>query len=378
MPSAVKYPNDRTNPVGAIPVFLVSTPNPGPPWPNQRTNGAIPVNFVPVGTSPNSGPIPVVVVAGVGTPPFGNDQGNSNNAIPVYISGEANAMPVWDTAPAPPPIPVNTTPPSITPTGTLNSGTLLTVNTGVWTNNPLGFDIQWTRNNTPIVGANALTYMTTVIDRNNNIGATVAADNDGGRSLPEPSSNTVAIAGPPANVIPPAISPVGPVDFGTTLSMSTGAWTNNPTNYFYGWTRNGSSISGANTSQYTTVQDDSNTVIGGVAQASNAVGGGIAVATSNQVTVNPPEPAITPATFNVSLPVINSQIIGTCVATNSPNAWALVETGDTPSGLFGINGSGEVSVANESLVVSGTYTYTLYAQNNLGIGEPSTCTINVT
>jgi hypothetical protein len=364
------YPNDRNNPAGAIPVYLVGGPG----------GKAIPVNFIAGGATggPASGPIPVYVTAGPGIPPFGTDQGNPNNAIPVYISGAPNAMPVWDTAPAPPPIPVNTTPPSITPTGTLNSGTLLTVNTGVWTNNPLGFDIQWTRNNTPIAGANALTYMTTIVDRNNNIGVTVAADNDGGKSLPESSSNTVAIAGPPVNVVPPSINPIGPVDFGTTLSMSTGAWTNNPTSYFYGWQRNGSSISGANTSQYTTVIDDANTVVSGVAQAMNAVGGGIAVASSNQVSVNPPEPVITPAVFNIALPITNGQFVGQCIATGSPNAWALVATGVTPDGVFGINGSGEVQVTDAAVIVTGTYTYTLYAQSDIGLGEPSTCTINVT
>jgi hypothetical protein len=364
------YPNDRNNPAGAIPVYLVGGPG----------GKAIPVNFVAGGATggPASGPIPVYVTAGPGTPPFGTDQGNPNNAIPVYISGAPNAMPVWDTAPAPPPIPVNTTPPSITPVGPVNSGLPLTVNVGIWTNNPLGFDIQWTRNGLPIAGANSAVYLTTVVDRNNNIGATVAADNDGGKSLPEVSSNTVAILGPPVNVVLPAISPVGPVDFGTTLSMSTGAWTNNPTSYYYGWTRNGSNISGANTSQYTTVIDDANTVIGGVAQASNAVGGGIAVSTSNQVTINPPEPVITPATFDITLPVINGQIVGTCVATGSPNAWAIVPTGSTPNGLFNIDSSGIVTVVNESLVVSGTYTYTLYAQSDIGIGEPSTLTVNVT
>jgi hypothetical protein len=364
------YPNDRNNPAGAIPVYIVAGPG----------GKAIPVNFLAGGATggSNSGPIPVYVVAGAGAPPFGSDQGNPNNAIPVYISGAPNAMPVWDTAPAPPPIPVNTTPPSITPTGTINSGIPLSANPGIWTNNPIGFDYQWTRNGNPIVGANAVVYVPTVVDRNNTVGVTVAADNEGGKSLPEPSSNTVAIAGPPVNVVAPSINPIGPVDFGTTLSMSTGAWTNSPTSYYYGWMRNGTTISGANTNQYTTVQDDANTVITGVAQAMNAVGGGIAVATSNQVSINPPEPVITPAVFNVSLPVTQGQIIGTCVATGSPNAWAIVATGSTPDGAFGINGSGQVQVANEASVVAGTYTYTLYAQSDIGIGEPSTCTINVT
>jgi len=367
MPSAIRYPNDRTNPAGAIPVFLSSSPK------------AMPITIESGPTGVYSGPIPVYFAAGAGTPPFGTDQGNANNAVPVVISGAPNAMPVWDTAPGPPPVPVNTTPPSITPTGTLNSGTLLTLNTGVWTNNPVGFDIQWTRNNNPIVGANNITYMTTIADRNNTIGATVAVDNDGGRSSAEPTSNTVSIAGPPVNIIAPTITPVGPVNVGDTLSLNNGNWTGNPTGYYYGWTRNGSSISGQASNSYITTTADEGTYIGGVAQAANAVGGGIATATSNQVYVNPPtEPVIDPANFDIALPVSNGDFVGQCFGTDSPDAWAIVPTGSTPDGIFTIDGSGVVTVANASFVEVGTYTYTLYAQNSVGIGVPSTCTINVT
>jgi hypothetical protein len=89
MSSAIKYPNDRTNPAGAIPVYISSSPK------------AMPIQVLAGPIDRNSGPIPVYFVAGPGTAPIGNDQGNPNNAIPVVISDVANAMPVWDVGVAP-------------------------------------------------------------------------------------------------------------------------------------------------------------------------------------------------------------------------------------------------------------------------------------
>jgi hypothetical protein len=95
------YPNDRRDPDGAIPVYIVPAPTPGPPWPSKQNNGAIPINMMPVGTLPNAGPIPVRVVAGTGPgPSWPSDQGQDAGAIPCYNS--ANGMPVWDATGAPP------------------------------------------------------------------------------------------------------------------------------------------------------------------------------------------------------------------------------------------------------------------------------------
>ena len=270
MPSAIRYSNDRTNPAGAIPVFLSSSPK------------AMPIQIFAGPTGVYSGPIPVYFASGAGTPPFGTDQGNPNNAVPVVVSGAANAMPVWDTAPSPPPLSTNTTPPSITPIGTVASGTLLTGSPGIWDNDPLGYDWQWTRNGSPILNATNNTYMTAVVDRGATIGLSVAADNAAGRSSIEPSSNTVLIMGPPVNVVAPQITPTT-AETGDTLSLSNGNWTNNPTQYYYGWTRNGTSISGANTNSYTTQIVDEDNAIGGVVQSQGPGGAGVAVASGNTV-----------------------------------------------------------------------------------------------
>jgi hypothetical protein len=84
------YPNSRTDLAGAIPVYIVSTPPIGPPFPNKQNNGGIPVLF---GTNDGFA-IPVRIVAGTGPgPTWPNDQGLDSGAIPVYNS--PIGMPVW-------------------------------------------------------------------------------------------------------------------------------------------------------------------------------------------------------------------------------------------------------------------------------------------
>jgi hypothetical protein len=92
------YPNARNNPAGAIPVYVVA----------GAGGKAIPANFLVGATvGPDFGPFPVrVALAGGGG---GSNQGVDANAIPVYLSTAANAMPVWDTAPYVPAPPIITT-----------------------------------------------------------------------------------------------------------------------------------------------------------------------------------------------------------------------------------------------------------------------------
>lgn len=270
------YPNARNNPAGAIPVYMAPS--------NPK---AMPIIIMAGATGPASGPIPIRIVAGP-TGPGGTDQGVDANAIPVVESGAANAMPVWVAGGvAPGPVPENTTPPSITPSGVVLNGALLTANPGVWTNNPTGYIYQWTRNGGNIGGANLPTYTTVVADRNTVISVMEVAQNANGDSAPVNSSNTVSVMGVPVNIIPPSIAPAGSVVSGTGLTINPGTWTNNPTSYFYSWRRDGAAIGGANMNVYLTTTADEGTVIDGVILAQNAAGGGVGTPTSNQVSVTP-------------------------------------------------------------------------------------------
>lgn len=288
------YPNNRNSAAGAIPVYIVAPPTPDSQgrFPNfqNNPNAAIPVNFVAAPMTPNAGAIPVRIVAGPGSgPKFPNDQGVDTGAIPVYDSGSLKAMLVWQVGglPAPGPIPVNTTPPSITPTDLVQSGTLLTANQGAWDNAPVAYNFQWTRNGANINNATAPEYTTVLADRGANVGVIVSALNDVGISAPVSSSNVVHVENIPVNIILPVISPAGPVPVGTGLAVTNGNWTNNPTGYYYGWRRDGVGIVGASMNLYLTIADDANTIIDCVILAINSAGPGFAVETTNQVTVTP-------------------------------------------------------------------------------------------
>ena len=181
------YPNDRTNPAGAIPVYLSVAPNAMP----------IVMSIEPV--TPIAGAIPVYFASGIGTPPIGNDQGISNNAIPVVLSESSKAMPVWESVTG---APLNTVLPSITPTSA-GPSTTLTVSNGTWTNSPTIFYYGWERNGVIIPGANTNTYVTITGDIGTTISAIVQAQNAVAPGIAVRSSNTVLVtSAPPAFSFP--------------------------------------------------------------------------------------------------------------------------------------------------------------------------------
>ena len=91
-----------------------------------------------------------------------------------------------------------------------------------------------------------------------------------------------------SGVSPPAISvaPVasGSLTVGSTLSCTTGTWTNSPTSYAYTWLRGGSTISGAASASYVTVTADGGTSVGCSVIASNA-GGASSPSASNTLAI---------------------------------------------------------------------------------------------
>ena len=75
--------------------------------------------------------------------------------------------------------------------------------------------------------------------------------------------------GSPVNTVAPVAS--GTLTVGSTLSCTTGTWTNSPT-YTYQWQRGGANISGATSSTYVTVSADGGTSVGCLVTATNASG----------------------------------------------------------------------------------------------------------
>ncbi len=91
--------------------------------------------------------------------------------------------------------------------------------------------------------------------------------------------------GVPVDSTPPVIS--GTPTAGTTLSCSTGTWTNTPTSFTYQWSRDGTPIAGATNSTYTVRTLDEGLTLTCTVTAYNAAGAG-PPATSRGVGVRVP------------------------------------------------------------------------------------------
>ena len=180
--------------------------------------------------------------------------------------------------------PVNTVAPTVSPSGTQSTGTLITASVGTWSGvAPITYEYKWTRNGVDISGATASTYTIQLADDGTTIRVEVKGTNTYGTSAFVASSNSVSAvnAVAPSNTVAPVIS--GTAVVGQALASTTGTWTGTPTpTYSYQWKRGATNI-GTNSSTYTLVQADAGNTsnITCVVTATNS--GGSANATSNQI-----------------------------------------------------------------------------------------------
>jgi len=180
--------------------------------------------------------------------------------------------------------PVNTVAPTVSPSGTQTTGTLITASVGTWSGvAPITYEYKWTRNGVAISGATASTYTIQLADDGTTIRVEVKGTNTYGTSAYIASSNSVSAVNTvaPTNSVAPVIS--GTAVVGQTLTSTTGTWSGIPTpTYSYQWKRGATNI-GTNSSTYTLVQADAGNTsnITCVVTATNA--GGSANATSNQI-----------------------------------------------------------------------------------------------
>ena len=166
-------------------------------------------------------------------------------------------------------LPVNTAAPVIS--GSLTVGSTLSCTQGTWTNSPTSYAYQWLQNGVNISGATSASYVVVTGDAGTSIRCTVTASN--ATASASATSNALAIAAlpsAPANTVAPVVS--GTATVGSTLSCSTGTWTNSPTGYAYQWLGNGLNISGATSSTYVTVTADGGTSVSCRVAATNAGG----------------------------------------------------------------------------------------------------------
>lgn len=196
----------------------------------------------------------------------------------VVLAGLLSLTPATSVASAPsePLAPANYVPPSIA--GSAAAGSTVECSPGYWLNTPNIYVYTWQRDGTTTISGPSATntYTLTSSDVGQAITCTVYASNFWGSSTATSSPIvpvTPPVATAPANESPPAI--VGSASVGDTVNCSPGGWLNNPSGYSYSWQRNGSTIAGQTSGQYTIAPGDFNQVLTCEVVASNASGKGV-------------------------------------------------------------------------------------------------------
>lgn len=289
---------------GTVAVGSVQTCSPGT-WSDPtcqffyqwQTDSASPGTYAVVSTGVNGNQY--TIQAGDG----GNHVRCLVNAV--SVNGGTNALAT--AAVVPPGAPANTVAPVIS--GTTTVGSTLTCSQGTWANSPTGFTYQWQQNGVNISGQTANTYVVASGDLGTTIGCVVTATNSfGSRS----ATATIAIPpGPPVNTVLPVIS--GSTSVGSTLTCTTGTWTNSPSSYTYQWQRDAVNISGATSAGYVIVSGDQGHVIACRVVATNVAGN--AGATASGITI-PASP------INTVLPAITGATTLAATLTCSQGTWS--------------------------------------------------------
>ncbi len=198
-----------------------------------------------------------------------------------------------------PPVPVDSTVPTIT--GTAQQGQALTEHHGEWSNSPTAYTYRWMRCTSTgtgcvaIGGATNQTYSPIAEDVGHTLRVTETASNAGG-SGSAAESKVTAVVVPPVPVDSKVPTVTGIAQQGQTLTEHHGEWSNSPTGYAYQWLRcealGGSClpISGATGETYSPAAEDVGHTLRVTETASNAGGSGSAAESAATAVVVPPVP----------------------------------------------------------------------------------------
>lgn len=287
---------------------------------------------------------------------------------------------------APPAIPANTTPPTIT--GTVEQGQTLTVHEGTWTNAASNPQWQWQRcasgggSCVAISGDTRSVYVIGPEDVGHSLEVSETTENGVGTSHPVDSAPTEAVPVPPGSPpeasAPPTIT--GSPQQGHTLNSHAAAWSEEPTSYSYQWKRcespavNCKAIPGASGSSYTLVQSDVGHTILLRETASNAAGTG--VSQSTQTAVVEGEVPVASAPPSIRGIVQQGQVLSEFHATwsNEPSTYSYQWERCDSSGAHceTITGATSRMYSPSEEDVNGTLRVEEIASNDIGPGAGST------
>lgn len=185
--------------------------------------------------------------------------------------------------------PANTVPVTIIGAGGNLPGTALTVVPGTWTGYPVpNLTYQWERDDSPIDGANGLSYIVQDVDRGYEMTCDETAMNIEGSSTV--TSNIITIPIAPANTLEPTIDCVGVEEPGNTITVTPGVWVGYPLPVLtHQWQRAGVAISGETGLTYVIQEADRELEISCQETGTNSQGQG--TATSNAILITPNQEA---------------------------------------------------------------------------------------
>ena len=256
----------------------------------------------------------------------------------VTING--NWMEAWEAITAVTPAPVNTVEPVVSGTTTL--GSVLTTTNGTWTNSPTSYTYKWRRYATFISGATSSTYTLVYADSSAAISSEVTAINAGGSTAEASGNAEIADNYTPVNTVAPVISGSTPV--GSTLTTTSGTWTNSPT-FAYQWYRGATLITSATAATYVTVTADTGLAVTCRVTGTNPVGSAVGI--SNAIT---PTAVVTPFAFTANT---NNISAGSSTATQ----FKLPLTTSTGLNIVVDWGDATTSTITSHLAAAVTHTY---------------------
>jgi hypothetical protein len=254
------------------------------------------------------------------------------STIRVLVTAPGFTTPTSAAAPATDPVrpatPLSLAAPTVS--GNAITGALLTATTGDWSDAPASYAYTWDRCSTngacaQIPGANGSTYSVGIEDLGSTLRVTVAASNAGGTGTA--ASAPTAPVGPAAPSISAAPAISGDTVVGSTLTLSTGTWSDAQATLGITWQRcpaDGSAcvtIDGATGTTYTLTDNDAGSIIEAVVTATNAAGSASATTAGTAAITLPAPPAPTAPSITTPPAISGDTVVGSTL-TLSTGTWS--------------------------------------------------------
>ena len=176
--------------------------------------------------------------------------------------------------------PANTSLPTLSYTPPLTVGTVITSTAGSWTSSPTDFSYDFRANGVSVQSGTNNQYTVASGDVTKTIVCRVTATNVAGSTNADSAATSAVLAPPPVNSVLPVITYSSPINWGQTLTCSTGTWSNSPSSYSYNWKSNGVSVQNSASNSYVVQSSDVTKTITCEVTATNEAGSGTPAAST--------------------------------------------------------------------------------------------------